>query len=120
VFTPITCNDNNTCTTDTCDPATGCVFTPIPPTGSCINPSFGLDIDECVILQLGGGKVDITGPSPGIDGDICVGPGGRLSESFSSPGTVHGKGRLSDSCSSFHGRPAKFTGGIECNQDLSA
>src|SRR5206468_8068357 len=30
------------------------------------------------------------------------------------------KGRLSDSCSSFHGRPAKFTGGIECNQDLSA
>ncbi len=29
--TPLTCNDNNACTTDTCDPAIGCVFTPNPP-----------------------------------------------------------------------------------------
>jgi hypothetical protein len=29
VFTAITCDDNNACTTDTCIPATGCVFTPI-------------------------------------------------------------------------------------------
>jgi len=33
---------------------------------------------------------------------------------------VHGNGRLSESCSSFHGRPSKFTGGVECNPDLSA
>jgi hypothetical protein len=29
--TPLTCNDNNACTTDTCDPVLGCVFTPNPP-----------------------------------------------------------------------------------------
>ncbi len=29
VFTPINCNDNNACTSDTCNPATGCVHTPI-------------------------------------------------------------------------------------------
>ena len=27
VHTPITCNDNNPCTNDSCDPASGCVFT---------------------------------------------------------------------------------------------
>jgi len=79
-----------------------------------------VDIDECVILQLGGHKVSITGPSPGIDGDICVGPGGTLSESFSSPGTVHGKARLAGGPSSFNGRVSKFTGGVLFNQDLSA
>ncbi len=29
VHTPIVCNDNNLCTIDTCDPATGCVYTPV-------------------------------------------------------------------------------------------
>jgi hypothetical protein len=28
-YTPITCNDNNACTTDSCNPATGCVYTPM-------------------------------------------------------------------------------------------
>lgn len=27
--TPVTCNDNNVCTTDTCSPMTGCAFTPV-------------------------------------------------------------------------------------------
>jgi len=42
VFTPITCNDNNVCTTDTCDPATGCVFTPNDQCGIeiCRTPGF--------------------------------------------------------------------------------
>ncbi len=43
VFTPIPpCNDNSLCTTDSCDPATGCVFTPIPPcndNNACTNDS---------------------------------------------------------------------------------
>jgi len=96
------------------------VFTPAPPVNSCVNPSFGLDIDECVVLQLGGHKVSITGPTPGVDGDICVGPGGKLAESISSPGTVHGKGRLTEGPSFFTGRQSKFTGGVLFNQDLSA
>jgi Dictyostelium (slime mold) repeat len=29
VFTPLACGDNNACTTDSCDPALGCVNTPI-------------------------------------------------------------------------------------------
>jgi len=29
--TPLVCNDNNACTSDSCVPATGCVFTPNPP-----------------------------------------------------------------------------------------
>jgi hypothetical protein len=28
VFAPISCNDNNACTTDSCNAATGCVYTP--------------------------------------------------------------------------------------------
>ncbi|MCK9419797.1 MAG: hypothetical protein M0R70_10510 [Nitrospirae bacterium] len=29
VYTPIVCNDNNACTIDTCNPSVGCVYTPI-------------------------------------------------------------------------------------------
>jgi hypothetical protein len=29
VFTPVVCNDDNICTTDTCEPQKGCVFTPL-------------------------------------------------------------------------------------------
>ncbi len=35
VHTPIVCNDNNTCTTDTCNTATGCVYTPNANCGAC-------------------------------------------------------------------------------------
>ena len=43
VFTAIPpCNDNNACTTDTCNPATGCVFTPI----TC-NDNSACTIDSC-------------------------------------------------------------------------
>ncbi len=28
--TVVTCNDHNECTTDSCDPAKGCVFVPVP------------------------------------------------------------------------------------------
>jgi Dictyostelium (slime mold) repeat len=41
VFTPLTCGDNNACTTDSCDPALGCVNTPIScnDNNSCTNDS---------------------------------------------------------------------------------
>ncbi|MCB9786498.1 MAG: hypothetical protein H6744_07365 [Deltaproteobacteria bacterium] len=32
---PLVCDDKNPCTADTCDPAIGCVFTPLPANGSC-------------------------------------------------------------------------------------
>ena len=37
------CNDNNVCTTDTCNPATGCVQTPIPP----CNDNNACTVDTC-------------------------------------------------------------------------
>jgi hypothetical protein len=37
--TPLVCNDGNTCTDDSCDPALGCVFTP---NGTCGNGSKGI------------------------------------------------------------------------------
>jgi Dictyostelium (slime mold) repeat len=117
---PPNCDDSNNCTNDFCDPSTGqCVHEPvttIPDT--CVNESFGLDVDGCAILQLGGGKVDITGPSPGVAGDICVGPGGRISISISSPGTVHGACRLSGS-TGVGGLASKCEDGVQTNQDLS-
>jgi hypothetical protein len=42
VYTPIVCNDNNACTTDTCDTATGCVFTLV-----VIDDNDACTIDAC-------------------------------------------------------------------------
>jgi hypothetical protein len=45
VHTPVVCNDNNACTRDSCDPAKGCIYTPVtcpadqkcdPATGNCV------------------------------------------------------------------------------------
>ncbi|GMV43166.1 MAG: hypothetical protein AMXMBFR64_48820 [Myxococcales bacterium] len=44
--TAITCNDNKTCTTDTCNPATGCVFTP-QPGQSCTDGDLCTVDDTC-------------------------------------------------------------------------
>ncbi len=42
VYTPIACNDNNECTVDRCDPSVGCVYTPI----EC-NDSDACTVDMC-------------------------------------------------------------------------
>jgi hypothetical protein len=39
VYSAITCNDNNVCTIDTCDPASGCVYTPTTCNEGC-TPGF--------------------------------------------------------------------------------
>src|SRR5262249_15600075 len=83
----------------------------------CVDESFGLDIDGCAILQLGGGKVSITGSSPGVAGDVCVGPGGSLSISTTGVGIVHGACRLNGS---FSGDAAKCSGGVQTGQDLTS
>src|SRR5205814_1256374 len=46
------------------------------------NPRLGGGtISDCAILQSDAFKVDITGPAGQIQGDICIGPGGKLSMS---------------------------------------
>src|SRR6266536_2675617 len=44
------------------------------------NPRLG-EATSCAILQTHAFKVDITGPAGQIQGDICIGPGGKLSMS---------------------------------------
>jgi hypothetical protein len=50
-LTPINCDDNNACTTDTCDPASGCVHTPVVPcsttTTTTTLPAATIDHFEC-------------------------------------------------------------------------
>jgi hypothetical protein len=43
---PLVCDDNNVCTDDTCNPATGCVFTPN--TLGCDDGNVCTEVDTCV------------------------------------------------------------------------
>src|SRR5262249_37137419 len=49
---------------------------------NCANPILG-SATGCTVLQLGGGKVDMTGPPGSVQGDVCIGPNGKLSMSGS-------------------------------------
>lgn len=48
-------------------------------------------VQAAAVFQLGGGKVDVTGPAGGIDGDVCVGPSGSLDVTGAQfvTGTIH-------------------------------
>ena len=59
---------------------TGCAQPPGCP--GCVDPDLGLGAAAgCTVLQLGPGKVSITGPAGGIHGDICIAPNSSLSMS---------------------------------------
>src|SRR6202008_3581089 len=45
---------------------------------ACVNPGVGAAAD-CTVLELDGGNVDLTGMPGGIDGDVCIGPNGKVS-----------------------------------------
>jgi hypothetical protein len=45
--TPPTCNDNNACTADSCDSASGCVHTPLPGCTGCQSPADCNDGEAC-------------------------------------------------------------------------
>jgi hypothetical protein len=65
VYTPNPpCNDNNACTTDTCDPLVGCVFTP---NGAC-NDNNACTTDTCDPLL---GCVYTPNP-PCTDNNVCT------------------------------------------------
>jgi hypothetical protein len=44
---PLTCNDGNTCTSDSCNPASGCSFAPVPNGQSCSNLDFCDGLETC-------------------------------------------------------------------------
>jgi len=45
---PAVCNDNNVCTNDSCDPAIGCVFTPVPDATPCPDTDACNGAETCV------------------------------------------------------------------------
>jgi Lysyl oxidase len=72
------CDDGNGDDGDSCRNDCTC------PSGDsvCANPLLGIAA-TCKVLQLGGGKVDLTGPAGGVDGHTCIGPSGELAMSGS-------------------------------------
>ena len=60
----VTCNDNNSCTDDTCSPDTGCVFTPNQE--MCDDANACTETDQCHSGWCGGTPLDCD------DGDICT------------------------------------------------
>src|SRR5213595_349182 len=90
---------------------------PVCPT-NCANPRIGSGSQPpiCTVLQLDGGKVDITGPPGGIDGDICIADSGKLSITGSE--FVTGDIRLS-SGATFSKSGSGTVGGVLQNQNLS-
>jgi len=90
---------------------------PVCPT-NCANPRIGSGSQPpiCTVLQLDGGKVDITGPAGGIDGDICIADSGKLSITGSE--FVTGNIRLSAGAT-FSKSGSGTVGGVLQNQNLS-
>ncbi|HVJ16837.1 MAG TPA: hypothetical protein VM686_15460, partial [Polyangiaceae bacterium] len=65
--TTVTCNDNNECTTDSCDPASGCDYAP--KAGSCNDGSACTTDDSCVAGECVGVAVVCD------DGNFCTADG---------------------------------------------
>lgn len=61
---PVTCNDLSDCTTDSCDPAKGCVYTPV--AGSCDDYSVCTVNDKCTSGRCQGTPITCD------DGNFCT------------------------------------------------
>ena len=64
---PLRCNDNNPCTTDSCDPERGCVFSPVADGTSCAdgNACNGAELCRQGVCQAGA-------PLVCADGNACT------------------------------------------------
>ena len=91
-FTDTPCNDNDVCTTDTCDPASGCIFTPgaldcndnnvcttdtCDPIDGCVNTPGALDCNDNDVCTTDtcdpiDGCVNTPGALDCNDDDICT------------------------------------------------
>jgi cysteine-rich repeat protein len=83
VGAPIVCNDNNALTTDTCSPATGCVYTPICVPSTEVCNGFDDDCDSVVdegvkVTYYHDGDSDTFG-DPADDTQACTTPLGYVS-----------------------------------------
>ncbi len=93
------CNDNNVCTTDTCDPATGCVFAPIncndnnactadscdPATGACMHtPVVCNDHSACTVDSCNPATGCVFTPINCDDNNACT-----IDTCYPATGCVH-------------------------------
>lgn len=63
------CDDDNSCTTDACDPATGCERTPLENGASCSDDNACTQGDACIRgTCIGGAAVDCADTNPCTDG----------------------------------------------------
>lgn len=77
--TPRDCDDGDTATIDTCDPAIGCVHTSTTPTttiptgGSCrADTDCDPDADPCLVSACVAGTGCVSHPRDGLDAVLCV------------------------------------------------
>lgn len=68
--TPVVCNDNNVCTDDTCNPATGCVFTAN--TAPCNDANPCTENETCSNKVCGGGTAISCDDSNECTNDSCL------------------------------------------------
>jgi choice-of-anchor A domain-containing protein len=105
------CDDGNT------EDGDGCSATCTCEDDICVNANPLLqEARSCTVLQLGGAKVDMTGPAGGIVGDVCIGANGKLSMSGSQ--FVNGRVRLATGATFSHSG-STTVGGVDQGVDLS-
>jgi len=79
---PLSCDDHNPCTSDSCDPAKGCVYQPL--VGPCDDGSACTTGDQCVAGQCKGQAVSCDDHNP-CTKDTCDPASGCRNEPFTGP-----------------------------------
>ncbi len=84
---------------------------------NCGNPLLGA-ATGCTVLELDGHSVSITGPPGGIQGDVCIGPNGKLSITGSE--YVTGNIKLSPGATYSKSGSGTIGGTVQHNVNLSS
>ncbi len=84
---------------------------------TCANPLLG-SATGCTVLELDGHQVSITGPPGGIQGDVCIGPNGKLSITGSE--YVTGNIKLAPGATYSKSGSGTIGGSVQHNVDLSS
>jgi len=67
----VTCDDTNACTADSCAPASGCVFTPVPNGTTCDDALFCTVGDQCTAGACGGAARDCSASADQCSSAAC-------------------------------------------------
>jgi cysteine-rich repeat protein len=118
------CDDGNTTSADGCsatcevEPGYQCDGEPSTCSPVCANPAFGEEARSFCSILNDGGKVHVTGPAGEIQGNICMGQGGKVSMSGSNFATDPGQVILEPGASCAGCTAVRVPGGVT-NDDLT-